>query len=642
MSLEIDRDMRAIAKAEEYKNFLAQKYAKLEREKVESKNRRAALEQEMLNMHISESEKERYREKYKEAEDDATRDLKKRLKIEDFEALSIIGRGAFGEVRLVRMKDRHAREIYAMKSMLKEAMIVKNQVSHIRAERDILTESENPWIVTLYYSFQDAKNLYMVMEYLPGGDLMGLLIKKDTFTEQETMQYMAEISLAISSVHSLGYIHRDLKPDNILLDWGGHIKLIDLGLCKKVEFERHQPSQPNTKEGQVLNIHASEARRQLSQEIMPPSTNTGPVATYSNSMRRKEAPGATDDIYQTMRRTGKKSIHRERILAYSTVGTPDYIAPEVLMQKGYGMDCDWWSLGVIMYECLVGFTPFYADDPVSTCRKIMRWSNYLDIPDEVANELSGECIDFMLSLIIDSKHRIGKNGLDEIKAHPWLHGVEWANLRNIRAPHVPKGSTKMKGLLKELQDVDISGARYKDLIKSITANFDEFKEGDGSQGHKDRSGGNREIFDMGNSSKGGGAPKAGTVAPMSLLKPGGQKHTGPAMEEDDAFYGYTFKRKKDAVKTALSTNAYAGSDSPVRSLTSSVKSVPSRTAAPNQTSNKPQTPMPPSSSSSSSSSTQQQPPTPPTVSRSKVPPQGVTGAIKPPAKGGCFDNIGNC
>lgn len=125
-----------------------------------------------------------------------------------------------------------------MKSMLKENMIIKNQVGHIRAERDILTESENPWIVTLFYSFQvepftrsstestlssslpsdfiqDAKNLHMVMEYLPGGDLMGLLIKKDTFSESETMQYMAEIAMALASVHALGYIHRDLKPDNM-------------------------------------------------------------------------------------------------------------------------------------------------------------------------------------------------------------------------------------------------------------------------------------------------------------------------------------------------------------------------------------------------------------------------------------------
>lgn len=124
----------------------------------------------------------------------------------------------------------------AMKSMAKEAMIAKNQVVHVRAERDILTESENPWIVTLYYSFQvhyasssvmrqltigpfnilqDKRNLYMVMEYLPGGDLMGLLMKVDIFSELATKFYCAELILAVGFVHSLGYIHRDLKPDNM-------------------------------------------------------------------------------------------------------------------------------------------------------------------------------------------------------------------------------------------------------------------------------------------------------------------------------------------------------------------------------------------------------------------------------------------
>lgn len=119
----------------------------------------------------------------------------KRMSVEDFEPLTIIGRGAFGEVRLVRRKDSHARGIYAMKSMVKSSMISKNQVQHIRAERDILTESQDDsWIVTLYYSFQSSTHLYMVMEYLPGGDLMGLLIKKDTFSESETMMYVAEIA----------------------------------------------------------------------------------------------------------------------------------------------------------------------------------------------------------------------------------------------------------------------------------------------------------------------------------------------------------------------------------------------------------------------------------------------------------------
>ena len=144
--------------------------------------------------------------------------MRKRLTTDDFEPVATIGRGAFGEVKLVRMRERFSKEVYAMKSMLKEAMIMKNQVSHVRAERDILTASENPWIVTLHYSFQDDRNLYMVMEYVPGGDLMGLLMKEDTFPEEAAKFYIAELVHAVASVHALGYIHRDLKPDNILID----------------------------------------------------------------------------------------------------------------------------------------------------------------------------------------------------------------------------------------------------------------------------------------------------------------------------------------------------------------------------------------------------------------------------------------
>jgi serine/threonine protein kinase len=143
------------------------------------------------------------------------------------------------------------------------------------------------------------------------------------------------------------------------------------------------------------------------------STNE-PMQHHINEMKKLEQTGgyssrrfpvSDSSLYMTLKQKGLKSQHRERELAYSTVGTPDYIAPEVLQGKGYGMECDWWSLGVIMYECLVGYTPFYADDPLGTCKKILRWSDNLDLPEEVAEQLSDECIDFMLSLIADSKDR---------------------------------------------------------------------------------------------------------------------------------------------------------------------------------------------------------------------------------------------
>lgn len=152
-----------------------------------------------------------------------------------------------------------------------------------------------------------------------------------------------------------------------------------------------------------INIHIQEAQKNDShRSTTGHDSYSASSAGYSS---RKFQVAGDDSLYATLKRTGKKSAHRERVLAYSTVGTPDYIAPEVLEQKGYGMECDWWSLGVIMYECLVGFTPFYADDPVSTCRKILHWTENLDLPEEVAENLSEDCLDFMLSLIAESKDR---------------------------------------------------------------------------------------------------------------------------------------------------------------------------------------------------------------------------------------------
>jgi len=540
-----EKDKRVAAKAKAYKEKLLKYYAiqakvakdAVNQEKLKAEDpKRRQLEESLSLMDISEEEKEKYREAYVEA----VNDMNKRLSINDFESLAIIGRGAFGEVRLVRRNDNASREIYALKSMKKDNMISKNQVHHIRAERDILTESENSWIVTLFYSFQDASNLYMVMEYLPGGDLMGLLIKKDTFTETETLLYVAEIAKAIASVHSLGYIHRDLKPDNILLDWTGHIKLIDLGLCKKVEYTRVSTAETSTAgsaagkgnfksskeaaEEEALNVHIAEAQRQLESGTFVPSND--------------------ETMYQTMRKEGKKSVHRERVLAYSTVGTPDYIAPEVLGNGGYGMDCDWWSLGIIMYECLIGFTPFYADQPVHTCKKIMRWTQYLDIPEEIAEELSENCLELMLSLIADSSERLGKGGFHEIQAHPWFEGLPWNNLHSLQAPHIPEGSSKMKKMLKELQEVPVNSDRYHALIKRITANFDEFDEREG--GSSKASAARADAVASINNSKGTGTNTGSS----------GGGATATPQDTEAAFLNYTYKRKKDVVRVALSSDIF--------------------------------------------------------------------------------------
>ena len=148
------------------------------------------------------------------------------------------------------------------------------------------------------------------------------------------------------------------------------------------------------------------------------------------------------------------------------------------MQKGYGKECDWWSLGVIMFECLVGYTPFYADEPVMTCRKILRWQQHLEIPTDVRRKVSRECMDFMNSLITTADRRLGRNGVEEIKAHPWFanSGIDWTHLKENGAPYRPEGSDMLRDLINNLKLVDKDDARSAPLLQQITANFDDFPE----------------------------------------------------------------------------------------------------------------------------------------------------------------------
>lgn len=275
-------------------------------------------------------------------------------------------------------------------------MLKKNQVDHVKAERDVLALADNPWVVKLQYSFQDATNLYLVMEYLQGGDLMTHLMKHDILSEDVTRFYIAEVALAIWFVHQLNYVHRDLKPDNILLDKMGHVKLSDFGLCKGVD----------TAPAPYMEQYQSEAKRSQAAGAEPDSTGS------------KEKSGAWKA--------------RTRTMMYSTVGTPDYIAPEVFAQSGYGPECDWWSLGVIMYECLVGYPPFYAEDPMDTCRKIVNWKRTLKFPEEA--RLSVKAKDLMERLICDAKHRLS---FEQLKCHPFFNGIDWENIRKGKAAIVP-------------------------------------------------------------------------------------------------------------------------------------------------------------------------------------------------------------
>lgn len=218
-----------IDKVNKAKVMIENYYNNLQQECEEREERFRKLEEQMKAEGLNEQQKNERRQIHAIKETEFLRLKRLKLSYNDFTPLKVIGKGAFGEVRLVQKKDTG--HIYAMKILRKKDMLLKEQVAHVRAERDILAEADHQWVVKMYYSFQDSRNLYLVMEFLPGGDMMTLLIKKDTFSEEMTQFYVAETASAIDYIHKLGFIHRDIKPDNLLLDSKGHIKLSDFGLC---------------------------------------------------------------------------------------------------------------------------------------------------------------------------------------------------------------------------------------------------------------------------------------------------------------------------------------------------------------------------------------------------------------------------
>ncbi|GAV90096.1 Pkinase domain-containing protein/Pkinase_C domain-containing protein [Cephalotus follicularis] len=391
-------------KAAAAKQFIENHYKNYLQGLQDRKERRRALQMKAQEAQVSNEEQEEMLRNLERRETEYMRLQRRKVGIDDFEQLTVIGKGAFGEVRLCRAKVTG--EIYAMKKLKKSEMLSRGQVEHVRSERNLLAEIDSRCIVKLFYSFQDTDYLYLIMEYLPGGDIMTLLMREDTLSEDVARFYMAESILAIHSIHQHNYVHRDIKPDNLILDRNGHLKLSDFGLCKPLD----------DKYSTILL--------------------EGNDITSEESTCETEGDSGSGRAPWLMPKEQLQQWKRNRrALAFSTVGTLDYMAPEVLLKKGYGIECDWWSLGAIMYEMLIGYPPFCSDDPRVTCRKIINWKTCLKFPEEP--KISDDAKDLICHLICDVETRLGTRGVEELKAHSWFRCIQWEKLYEMEAAYKP-------------------------------------------------------------------------------------------------------------------------------------------------------------------------------------------------------------
>ncbi|XP_033846177.1 microtubule-associated serine/threonine-protein kinase 2 isoform X3 [Periophthalmus magnuspinnatus] len=293
----------------------------------------------------------------------------------DFEMIKLISNGAYGAVYLVRHKETKQR--FAMKKINKQNLILRNQIQQAFVERDILTFAENPFVVSMFCSFETRRHLCMVMEYVEGGDCATLLKNMGPLPVDMARMYFAETVLALEYLHNYGIVHRDLKPDNLLVTSMGHIKLTDFGLSKVG----------------LMNM--------------------------------------TTNLYEGHIEKDAREFSDKQVC-----GTPEYIAPEVILRQGYGKPVDWWAMGIILYEFLVGCVPFFGDTPEELFGQVIsdeiNWPEGEDAPPLDAQEL------ITLLLRQNPLERLGTGGAAEVKNHQFFHNLDWNSLLRQKAEFIPQ------------------------------------------------------------------------------------------------------------------------------------------------------------------------------------------------------------
>lgn len=385
-------------------------------------------------------EQQRLYKKYLEQETTILRQRRLKPKHKDFQMITQVGQGGYGQVYLARKKD--TREVVALKILSKRLLMKLDETRHVLTERDILTNTRSDWLVKLYYAFQDQESVFLAMEFVPGGDYRTLLNNTGVLIPPHARFYMSEMFMAVNALHELGYTHRDLKPENFLIDSTGHIKLTDFGLAAgSISNDRIE-----------LMRNRLKALTDLQNKSDHDSSGSNTLTTGSVKERQQ--------MYRSLRQTKQQEVQ----LANSIVGSPDYMALEVLQGRPYDYTIDYWSLGCMLFETLVGYPPFAGSHPEDTYNNLRRWKEALRRPkyDDGRYVFSDRTWQLILRLIASPQERL--KSFQEICNMNYFQDVDWKNLRNRIPPFTPQlDDEEDAGYFDDFNN-DEDMAKYKEVM----------------------------------------------------------------------------------------------------------------------------------------------------------------------------------
>lgn len=366
---------------------------------------------------------------YLQQEHDVLRKRRLKPKHKDFEMITQVGQGGYGQVYLARKKD--TKEVCALKILNKKLLFKLNETNHVLTERDILTTTRSEWLVKLLYAFQDPESLFLAMEFVPGGDFRTLLINTKYLKSAHARFYISEMFCAVNALHELGYTHRDLKPENFLIDAKGHIKLTDFGLAA----------------GTVSNERIESMKIRLEE------------------VKNLEFPGFKEKSIEDRRKIYHHMRETDVNYANSMVGSPDYMALEVLEGKKYDFTVDYWSLGCMLFESLVSYTPFSGSSSNETYENLRHWKQTLRRPrlDNGRPAFSDRTWDLITRLIADPISRL--RSFEHVKRMPYFSDIDFDNLRNMSPPFIPQlDSETDAGYFDDFTN-EADMAKYADVFK---------------------------------------------------------------------------------------------------------------------------------------------------------------------------------